>query len=198
MSLKENMDTLKEELNSEEKFFESAIRTERFIKRYQKPLIAGIAVLMLSGIAAMGYEMYRDAKIESSNAALSVLLTNPADTAAEETLRADNLQLYALWKYSRAVNQNDSAALESLKSSDAEMIADAAAYEAAVLKGDAAALEAYSKQQGTLYKDLAVLGLAVRFIESGNVEAAHQKISQIPEDSPLYTAAQSLAHYGVK
>lgn len=198
MNLKENMDALKEELNSEEKFFESAIRTERFIKRYQKPLIAAVAVLVLGGISVMGYQMVRDAKIESSNAALSVLLSNPADAAAEETLRDDNPKLYALWKYSRAVSQKDASALESLKDSDAEMIADIAAYESAVLKEDNAALETYSKQQGALYKDLAILGVAVRAVEAGNIAQAHQKVAQISEDSPVYSTAQSLLHYGVK
>lgn len=198
MSLKENMDALKEELNSEEKFLESAIKTERFIKRYQKPLMIGVASLLLAAAGAIGYQTYTDAKIESSNKAFNALLLNPADTVSEEILKKDNPELYDVWKLSRGIAQNDPAILESLKNSEAFGVSDIAAYEAAVIKGDMASLESYTKKQGALYKDLAALELAVRAIEQGNTALARQKISLIPEDSPLYQVGQALSHYGVQ
>lgn len=198
MSLKENMEALKEELNSEEKFFESAIRTERFVKRYQKPLIALVAGSLLAVAGAIGYQSYTNAKIESSNAAFNVLLTNPTDKTAEETLKNDNPELYDVWKLSRSVANSDVSALEGLKNSQAFGIGDIASYEAAVIKGDTGALEQYTKKQGALYKDMALIELAVTLIEKGDVKTAHQKIGQIDENSPLYQVAQALSHYGVK
>lgn len=198
MSLKENMDALKEELSSEEKFFESAVRTERFVKRYQKPLIAAVAASLLVVAGAIGYQSYTNSKIESSNAAFNVLLSNPSDAKAEETLKNDNPKLYDVWKLSRGIAQNDVTILESLKDSEAFGIADIAQYEAASIKGDMQSLNQYTKKQGALYKDLALLELAVTAIEKGNVSEAHQKISLISEDSPLYQVAQALSHYGVK
>ncbi|MGA9047132.1 hypothetical protein [Sulfuricurvum sp.] len=198
MSLKENMEALKEELSSEEKFFESAVRTERFVKRYQKPLIAVIAASLLAVGGAIGYQAYTTAKIESSNAAFNVLLSNPKDAAAEQTLKNDNPELYDVWKLSRGIAQNDVTILEGLKNAEAFGVSDIASYEAAAIKGDLQALEQYTKKQGALYKDLALLELAVAAIEKGDVAAAHQKIALIGEDSPLYQVAQALAHYGVK
>ncbi|MGE4471419.1 hypothetical protein [uncultured Sulfuricurvum sp.] len=198
MSLKENMDALKEELNSEEKFFESAIRTERFIKRYQKPLIAVVAASLLAVGGAIAYQAYKNGKIESSNAAFNVLLTNPSDTKAEQTLKNDNPELYDLWRLSRGIAQNDVTILDSLKNSEAFGVADIAGYETAAIKGDAKMLEEYTKKQGALYKDIALLELAVKAIEEGNVATARQKIALIPEDSPIFQAGQALSHYGVK
>jgi len=198
LSLKENMDALKEELSSEEKFFESAIRTERFVKRYQKPLIAVVVASLFAVGGAIGYQTYTKAKIESSNVAFNALLANPADTIAQQTLKNDNPALYDVWKLSQGISHNDITVLEGLKKSEAFGVSDIAAYEAAAIKGDMQALDAYTKQQGALYKDLALLELAVSAIEKGDTVLAHQKISLIPEDSPLYTVAQSLSHYGVK
>lgn len=198
MSLKENMEALKEELSSEEKFFESAVRTERFVKRYQKPLMALVAASLLAVGGAIGYQAYTDAKLESSNTAFNLLLVNPADTQAEQTLKNDNPELYDLWKLSRGIAQNDVSILEGLKNSEAFGVADIASYEAAAIKGDTQSLEQYTKKQGALYKDLALLELAVAAIEKGDVASAHQKIALISEDSPLYQVAAALSHYGVK
>lgn len=198
MSLKENMEALKEELNSEEKFFESAVRTERFIKRYQKPLMAGVAALLLFAGGAIAYQAYANSKIESSNAAFNTLQSNPTDAEALETLKNDNPKLYDLWLLSQAIGKNDTAALESLKHSDALGVADIAVYEAAAIKKDKGALEGYTKMQGALYKDLALIELAVMALQQGNVEEAHKKIALIPEDSPMYAVGRSLSHYGIK
>lgn len=192
------MDALKEELSSEEKFFESAVRTERFVKRYQKPLIAAVAASLLAVGGAIAYQTYANAKIESSNAAFNVLLSNPGDANAEKTLKSDNPELYDLWKLSRGISQNDVTILEGLKKSESFGVSDIASYEAAAIKGDVQGLEQYTKKQGALYKDLALLELAVAAIEKGDVAAAHQKIALIGEESPLYQVAQSLSHYGVK
>jgi len=198
LSLKENMEAIKEELSSEEKFFESAVRTERFVKRYQKPLIAAVAVSLLAVVGAIGYQAYTNAKIESSNTAFNLLMVNPTDTKAEQTLKNDNPELYDLWKLSRGIAQNDVTLLEGLKSSETFGVSDIASYEAAAIKGDIQSLEEYTKKQGALYKDLALLELAISAIEKGDVKTAHQKLALISEESPLYQVAGALSHYGVK
>lgn len=198
MSLKENMDALKEGLSSEEKFFESAVRTERFVKRYQKPLIGGVVALLLFAGGAIAYQAYTKAKIESSNSAFNTLLTNPTDALALKTLKNDNPALYDVWSLSRGIAQNDVTMLESLKNSNAFGVADIAAYEASAIKEDKAGLESYTKTQGALYKDLALVELAVMEIHQGNISQAHAHIALIPEDSAMYQVGRSLSHYGVK
>lgn len=198
MSLKENMDALKEELSSEEKFFESAVRTERFVKRYQKPLVGSVIALLFFAGGAIAYQAYTNAKVESSNVAFSTLLSNPTDASAMETLKNDNPELYDVWRLSQGIANNDVTILESLKNSEAFGVADIALYEASAIKEDKDSLENYTKIQGALYKDLALVELAVMAIHKGDIAQAHEQIALIPENSAMYQVGNSLSHYGVK
>ena len=62
MSLKDNIKHIKDELNSEEKFFENIVRAEKFLKKYKKILIAfafiGI-VAIKSDLLSWPPEIYR-------------------------------------------------------------------------------------------------------------------------------------------
>jgi len=45
LSLKNNIEMVKEELNSEEKFFEKAVITEKFVKKYKNLLIGSVIAI---------------------------------------------------------------------------------------------------------------------------------------------------------
>lgn len=198
MSLKENMQALKEELNSEEKFFESAVRTERFVKKYQKPMIASAVVLLLALGGSIGYQSYQESKIERANVALNTLLSNPADQSAIKVLADNSSSLYELYTLSKALREKDGNTLKTLQSASSPEVSDIATYESAVLSNNAQALEAYSKKQGSLYQELAIIELAVLSIQKGESKAANTSLGLIKEDSAIYPLAQMLSHYGVK
>ena len=198
MSLKENIEMVKEELNSEEQFFEKAVQTERFVKKYRTPLIAIVTATVLAVITASAYNLYTQNKIDASNTALNILLQNPADTAAKDELQNLNPKLYDVWTLSNALKTKDKAALNSLQSSKALVVADLAQYELAAMDNDEKALQNYSQKSGALLKDLAVIEAAVLLIEKGEKEAAHNKLAMISLNSPVYKLAQSLSHYGIK
>jgi len=198
LSLKENMQALKEELNSEEKFFESAVRTERFVKKYQKPMIASVMVLLLGLGGSVAYQMIHDAKVERANMALNTLLINPSDQKALKELSSEGGPLYELYSLSRALRENDLKTLQTLQSATSSEVADIASYESAALSKDDKALEAYTKKQGSIYQELAVIELAVLSIQKGDSKAAHTSLELIKEESAVYPLAQMLSHYGVK
>ena len=56
LSLKENIDMVKQELNSEEKFFEKAVITEKFVKKYKNMMIASVVAIVVLVAANIGYE----------------------------------------------------------------------------------------------------------------------------------------------
>lgn len=198
MSIKENIQTLKDELNSEEKLFESALRTERFVKKYQKPLMVSVISLLLIAGGVIAYQAYENARIENSNVALNVLLSNPSDKSALNTLENNNDKLYELYTLFKAAKESDIKALELLQKSQSPEIADMATYETAVLRADYTALENYTKKQGGMYQDLALLETAVMLIQKGDIKSAQNQLALIKEDSTMYPAAQMLSHYGVK
>lgn len=198
MSLKENLEAIKTELSSEEKFFESAVRTERFVKKYQKPMIASLVALLIGLGTYAGYDAYQNAKIEKANKALSALLLNSNDSASLQQLQENSTSLYDLYRLSKALKEGDQKGLESLKNSNSSEVADIAMYESAVLANDNKALSLYTKKQGALYQDLAAIEVAVEEIQNQNSVTARTSLAVIKEDSALYPLAQMLNHYGVK
>lgn len=198
MSLKENLEAIKTELSSEEKFFESAVRTERFVKKYQKPMIASLVALLIGLGTYAGYDAYQNAKIEKANKALSALLLNSNDSASLQQLQENSTSLYDLYRLSKVLKEGDQKGLESLKNSNSSEVADIAMYESAVLANDNKALSLYTKKQGALYQDLAAIEVAVEEIQNQNSVTARTSLAVIKEDSALYPLAQMLNHYGVK
>lgn len=197
VSLKENIEMVKNELNSEEQFFEKAVQTERFVKKYKKPLIGLITAAILAIGTGSAYDIYTQNKIDQSNAAFNVLMADPDDQTAQEQLRTLNPKLYDVWSLSKALKSKDQEALRTLQSSNAVAVADLAAYELSAIEEDAEGLENYAQKSGALLKDLALIEVAVLLIEKGDVKSAKEKLSMIDINSPLYESAQSLAHYGV-
>jgi len=197
LSLKENIEMVKEELNSEEKFFENAVKAERLWGKYKTFIIAGVVGV----IAVVAISAINDAKKESdaiaSSKALATLQAGP-NSAAEAELAALNPKLLNAWKFSTAIAANDIAALKELKTSNDAIISDLATYELAALQSDAAQLQSYASSQQAIYKDLATLESALLLIKNNQTEQAHQKLSLISQESPLYKVAKALMHYGVK
>ena len=198
MSLKENIEMVKDELNSEEKFFEKAVVTERFVKKYKKPLIGAVVAIVLIVVANLAYEASEQNRIESANETLAELQKNPKDELALARLESLSPALHDVWLYSQAIAQESAADLEKLKNSKALVVNDTAQYEAAEYKEDLAALESYSQKQNVIYKDLAMIMSAILLMEDGKVDEAHDKLSMISANSPMAQVANALMHYGVK
>ncbi len=198
VSLKENIDMVKEELNSEERFFENAVKAERFIKKYRNAIIGGISAIVVLVIANVLYEADRKATAEAANAALTLLSKKSDDALAKAELQKLSPELYDVWLLSQAVAAKDVQTLETLASSNAVAVADIASYEAAAMAKDAAKLDAYSYRQNAIYRDLAVIDAALLMLRSGDTEGAHGKLGTISQESPLFQLAQMMMHYGVK
>ncbi len=198
MSLKENIEMVKDELNSEEKFFEKAVITERFVKKYKKPLIGAVVAIVLIVVTNFAYEASEQNRIESANKTLSELQKNPKDELALARLESLSPALHDAWLYSQAIAQENAADLEKLKNSKALIINDVAQYEAAEYKEDLAALESYSEKQNAIYKDLAMIMSAILLMQEGKVDEAHDKLSMIGAKSSMAQVANALMHYGVK
>lgn len=198
MSLRENVEMVKEELNSEEKFFENAVKTERFVKKYKTLLIGGIIVIVLAIGANIAYDAKVHSDVERANSALRLLSADGSNEKAQTELKSLNPDLFDAWQLSQALKNSDTEALASLKDSKAIAVGDIARYQNAVLNKDIKALEDYSMAPQAIYKDLALFELAVLLIRDNRIDEAHVKLESIAKESPLYRYAQPLMHYGVK
>lgn len=198
MSLKENIDMVKEELSQEEKMFESAVKTERFVKKYKMPLIGAIVAIVVVIVGNTLYQANINNKMVSSNAAYMTLLNSPSDAAASKTLQENNAPLYDAWRFQVALKASDEKVLQELSSSKNKTVSDLASYELAAMKKDAAALNRYSQNSDAILKDMALLDEAVLLMQEGKVKEAQERLRKIDEKSTVKQTAMMLQHYGVK
>jgi len=198
LSLKENMEMVKEELNSEEKFFEKAVMTEKFVKKYKKVIIGSIVAIVVIVAADIGYTINEQNRVESANETLALLEKNPNDTAALARLKNLSPQLHDVWVYSQAIVQQNAKKLQELRSTKALVINDTSVYESAQLSADTQGLENYAHNENAIYKDLAYVLDAVLLLEDKKIAQAHEKLAMVALNSPLADVANALMHYGVK
>ena len=198
MSLKENVEMIKEELSSEEKFFEKAVVTERFLKKYKKVIISFFALVVVVALGNVIYTMKEQNRLEEANAQLNILLKNPSDTAASKRLKELSPKLYEVWSFAKAVIDNDAKKLQTLSSSKLPLIGDMATYEAAVRTQNTSELQHYELRQLPMYRDLAIVQEALKAMLHNDTAKAKEKLAMIDEKSPLQGLASILGHYGIK
>jgi len=195
LSIQNDLKMVKEELNSEEKFFEKAVLTERFVKKYKNLMIGSfVAVVVVVG-ANIAYDINRQSKIDEANNCLAKLEISIKDTNSLKKLKELSPNLYNVWLYSRAIANKDDKTLQELKNSDTLIVDDLASYESAKTLKE---LDEYSLRQNAIFKDLAVIESAIILINQSKIDEAHQKLAQIALNSSLMPVAKALMHYGVK
>jgi hypothetical protein len=195
LNLKDNISMVKEELNSEEKFFEKAVMTEKFLKKYKKIMIASAAIVALVIGANLVYDMNKKNNTAAANAALSKLQADATNVAALKELKELSPNLHDVWVYSQAVAKKDLEAIKGLKNSKALIVSDLAKYESAT---DAASLEDYASKQDAIFRDLALVQSAVMLLNENKVDEARSKLLKVSKDSSLSKMVSALMHYGLK
>lgn len=198
LGFKDNIEMVKEELNSEEKFFESAVKTERFVKKYKNKLIVAVVaiIVLVAGMAV--YDARKNSRIEAANEAFATLQKDASNVEAARNLKELDSALFDVWTLSGAVASGDKDTLEKLTASTAVAVSDIASYELAALTGDAKRLDEYAYRQNALYRDLALVESAVLLLEKNDTDAAREKLKMLAPDSAMYKIGQLLLHYGVK
>ncbi len=195
MSLKENIEAIKEELSAEEKFLESVIKTESFYKKNKKFIIGVGLAVFIGVVGSIGYNYIKEQKAKASNEIyLSLLSGNGNKTALEAELKSKNQKLYALYKVQTALKSNDLQSLEKLKPTLKDpILKDLVDYQIASLSGKG--LLKYAGQGDVVMKDFAYLTAGYIELEKGNISKADEILNFISPTSPLYRVVQSLKHY---
>jgi len=198
LSLKENIGMVKEELTAEEQFFEKAVVTERFVKKYKNVMIGSLVVIVLVVAGNIIYNINKTSRLNAVNKTLDALEANPTSKVLDDKLASLSPTLSDVWHYSQAVAQGDIKRLNALEKSKAPLIGGLSTYEAAQNSQDKAKLEAYAQTQGAIYRDLAQVQLAIIFMNENKIADAHEHLKMIDMQSSLYPVAKALMHYGVK
>lgn len=189
MSVKENVEYIKEELSSQEKMLQSFIRFEGFYRRNKIVVITGVAVVILAVAGYFGYSYHKESKIEAASAAYTKALNG--DESQLDTLKANNKKLYNLYMFQKGVKSGDAGVLEGL-SFKSDTLEQLRLYEIAAIKGTKESLQNYNRQ---LLNEFALFAQAHKLLKEGALGEAELKLSMIRADSPLSEYATMLKHY---
>lgn len=189
MSLKENVDYVKNELSSEEKFLESFVKIERFYKK-NKMIIILIAIVIIGLVIGMfaTKQIQASNKLEA-NIAFNKVMENPKDTEAQNILKDKSLQLYEVALYAQA--------LENGKFNDTELkyFKELVAYQKALEENSIEKLNTVSMEKDFLLKEFAIFNKALLLSNEGKYEEAKTVLKLIPQTSKAFELSNLLNHY---
>ncbi len=154
MSLKENVDFVKKELDSEEKFLESFVKVERFYKKNKKILLLVVAALIV-GVLGYSFKNYINAQNKAqSNIAFTQFLNDNNNEAALATLKDTNTRLYNVALYIKAKNENTTPEIND------KYLGSLLSYKKAIEEKNVEQLNTLSMQKDFLLKEFALLNKA--------------------------------------
>lgn len=189
MSLKENVDFVKEEISSEEKFLEGFVKVERFYKKY-KTLIISAAVIIVAGLVGFYSLKYinKQAKIEA-NIAFNKVLENPKDTEALNTLKEKSEQLFQVAKYLEAKNSGEFYDIQ------VKFLKELNEYQKALDSKNVDKLNSISMKNDFLLKEFAIFNKALILTNEGKYKDAKATLEIIPANSKVNDLVNVLKHY---
>ena len=189
MSLKENVNYVKDELNTEEKFLESFVKVERFYKKYKLIIIVAFVIIIGGAIALYTIKSIQDANKIEANIAFSKVLENPKDIDAMNILKEKSTQLYQIAEYIQANKEG--------KPSDTQVkyLKELSTYQKALEEKDITKLNTVSMQNDFLLKEFAIFNKALILTNEGKYEDAKLALKLIPSDSKVNDLVNTLKHF---
>ncbi len=197
MSIKNDLNYIKNELSSDEKLLENAFKLEILYKRYKYIIWTLVAVAIIA-IAAYSINLYYvEYNANKYSAIYNSLLENPNDSELQDSLKNGNDKLYKMFVLQQALKNGNLADLQTLsaessKDGKSDLVQYLALYYLGSFERNLVDLEKIDKY--TL-GDLAKLQQAYVLINDGKLDDAKNIISKIPQDSALFELSKFLSHY---
>lgn len=189
MSLKENVDYVKEELNSEEKFLESFVKVERFYKKYKILIILALVVIISLVIGLYVTKTIQESNKLDANIAYNKFMENPNDSEAKAILEDKNKQLLEVALYAQALKKGE------YKETNLKYFKQLVAYQNALKEQNVDKLNEVSMEKEFLLKEFAIFNKALIQAKEGNYEDAKATLKLIPANSQVNDLVTALNHY---
>lgn len=189
MSIKDNVDFVKEELSSEEKFLESFVKVERFYKKYKLIIIAAVVIIVGGTIGYYVSKHFQNETKLEANIAFNKVLENPNDKAALDTLKEKNEQLFQVAKFIQATEEGTSADIQ------VKFLKELTDYQKALEAKNVEQLNTLSMNNDFLLKEFAIFNKALIQTNEGKYEDAKATLQLIPADSKVNDLVNVLKHY---
>jgi curved DNA-binding protein CbpA len=187
--MKDNVNYVKQELNSEEKFLENSVKVERFFKKYKFLILGG---LTLAIVLVIGYTLKTNMDAEAklaANQAFEKVLKNPKDTASLNILKENNKKLYDVAMY---INESKEGKVSSI---NVEYLKELSQYHKALADKNITELNILSMENKFLLKEFAIFNKALLLTNEGKYKEANASLALIQADSKAYELARLLKHH---
>ena len=188
MSIKDDVNYIKNELSSEEKFLESFVKTERFFKKYKKLIVVLIITVIVGSIAFLVKTKLDEKNLYEANIALSNFLENGNQNSLNE-LKEKNRDLYEIALYLDAKNEFKNADI------NLKYLKELLDFQVALLNSNQSDLDAVSKKADFLLKDYAIFNQALILVNNQKYAEAREILGKISQDSRAFELATLLKHY---
>lgn len=185
MSLKENVDYIKEEISTEETFLEKFLQLEKFYKKYKKAIFGVVAVSFLSFVGVTISNYIKEQNLIQDNIMFNKVLSNSKDNVSLEYLKQNNQKLYKLAIY---MNNKDS-------STDLEFLKDLRIYTKAIKENNIDKISSVILHQDFLLKDFAIFNKALIQAENKQYKEAKETLSAISITSNIRELVNMLNHF---
>jgi len=189
MSLKDNVNYVKDEISSEEKFLESFVKVERFYKKNKIVIISVVVIIIALVIGFFVTKSIQEANKLEANIALNKVLDNPKDNEALNILKDKNKNLYEIAQYLNSKKEG------KVIDVDVKFLKDLTAYQKALEENSAEKLNSVSMQNDFLLKEFAIFNKAVILTENGKYKEAKNTLKMIQSDSKVNDLVNILKHY---
>jgi predicted negative regulator of RcsB-dependent stress response len=187
--MKENVDFVKDELNSEEKFLEGFVKVERFYKKF-KALIIGLVSIAVIAVIGISVKNYNDEKNAiAANIAFDKVIADPKDTDSLNTLKESNNKLYEVALYLQAKKNGN------YPDTNVPYLKELSEYEKALTNSDVSKLNTLSMQSDFLLKEFAIFNKALVLVNEGKYNEAKIALNLIPKSSKASELSKLLQHH---
>ena len=189
MSLKENVDQVKKELDSEEKFLVGFVKVERFYKKYKTIILGLIALVIIAVIALVVKQNMDETSKYEANLAFDKVLENPNDKEALAKLEQTNKQLHDIVLFIQAKEKGEVSPV------NVPFLKELSDYQTALKNKSVTELNSVSMENDFLLKEFAIFNKALLLANEGKYKEAKTALTLIPETSKANDLANLLKHY---
>ncbi|WP_304342185.1 hypothetical protein [Campylobacter ureolyticus] len=184
MAIKDDIKDVKERMDSQGQFLENIIKSELFIKKYKKPIVGTFIVVFLAIVVFLVVDYQKETKFKKANESYNELILNPNDKEAAKKLKSLDKNLFALFEFRQAMDNNDSKKINELSNLEDidRLLKDIIKYEA-------------GEQSGEILSSYSAFINGYAYLKDGKVEEANKEFIKISPSSGLTQIVKNLRHY---
>ncbi len=187
MSIKENVDFIKHEMDTQEEFLSGFLKVEKYYKKYKNYLFVVSAVVVVAVVANIATSYIASSDKLVANEAYNILVDKPNDKEALATLQKYNQKLYNIVSYKKDSKISINDDLIYLKGLiDFQDIKD---------KDSINDINNMLQDNNFLLKDYAIFRKALILTKQGKLKQAKDSLKFISKDSPVVELSNLLSHH---